>query len=206
MTAKMASKPKTEAIKCISVQQPHSDDIFFGGKWCENRGWSTDYRGELWIASSSKVDEVTIQDALDDEQYDYRKNSPTGLATSVILGRVNLVECVPSDLLFSTATEAACKVLGRKPNDRPHVPDGIQGERAEFLIELLRKVNPVTWRHFFHSKFAWIIVEAEMLENPIPIKGQLRIWSTEIETARLELASPRKRKWKIEQTTLTKSD
>lgn len=42
--------------RAVSVRQPWAKAIFCIGKDVENRTWSTDYRGRLWIHASSIVD------------------------------------------------------------------------------------------------------------------------------------------------------
>ena len=36
-------------LHVLTVMQPWADEILFGKKWCENRIWSTNYRGPLYI-------------------------------------------------------------------------------------------------------------------------------------------------------------
>jgi hypothetical protein len=68
----------------LTVRQPWASLIVDGIKDVENRSWSTDYRGRLWIhAGASRVD----------DEPDYRElaaDAPRG----VVLGSVTLVDVV----------------------------------------------------------------------------------------------------------------
>ena len=46
----------SEAIKCLSIQQPWAGLIVAGDKDVENRTWKTNYRGPLLIHASKKYD------------------------------------------------------------------------------------------------------------------------------------------------------
>ncbi|WP_028316712.1 ASCH domain-containing protein [Desulfatibacillum aliphaticivorans] len=50
------SKISHDFYKCLSVRPPWSWLIVNGYKDCENRTWSTKYRGQLYIHSSKKFD------------------------------------------------------------------------------------------------------------------------------------------------------
>jgi hypothetical protein len=79
-----ACHPECEPVtmKCLSVQQPWANAIFFLGKDVENRSWPTDYRGSLLIHTGKRVDGEAL-----------RKYGNAGgpLVTGAIIGLVNLV-------------------------------------------------------------------------------------------------------------------
>ena len=72
----------------ITVRQPWATAIFQLGKNVENRTWSTDYRGRLWIHSGLRADAEADGDRrllqLELEE----------LPTGVVLGSVTLVDVV----------------------------------------------------------------------------------------------------------------
>lgn len=176
-----------ETITCVSVQQHYADDIFFNGKWAENRSWATAYRGELWIHSSKIADGVVAEYA--EDGIDLVKESPTGLMVGVILGRVQLIECVKRPELLAIAPDEFLKAIGetRPDVDVPHL---------QKLARLLKTLDLSTWDHVGDASDIWILAAPEMLHEPLKIGGKLRLWKTEVETDRLKLASPRKRSWK----------
>lgn len=48
-------------IKVLSIQQPWAALIITGIKDCENREWSTGYKGDFYIHASKKVDSVGMR-------------------------------------------------------------------------------------------------------------------------------------------------
>lgn len=178
---------EVETITCISVQQYYADQIFFGGKWAENRSWSTPYRGELWI-HASKIADGLVAD-FREEGRDLFAESPTGLMVGAILGRVQLVECVKRSELLAMAPDEYLKAIREK---RPGDPVEHLGK----LSSLLNRLDLSTWDHVGDADYTWIIAAPEMLHEPIKTGGRLRLWPFEVETDRLAMASPRKRKWK----------
>lgn len=75
-------------MRCLSVCQPWAWALIHGPKRVENRTWKTSYRGPLLIHSgkSHKWDMPTLPDGTD---------VPTDLAYGVLVGVVDLVDCVP---------------------------------------------------------------------------------------------------------------
>lgn len=71
----------TTTIKVLSVRQPWASLIVEGVKDVENRGWSTKYRGRLYIHAGSGYDK-------DGEVHD-RVNATRG----AIIGYVELMDC-----------------------------------------------------------------------------------------------------------------
>jgi len=177
-----------ETITCVSVQQHYADDIFFAGKWAENRSWSTPYRGELWIHSSRIADGVIAEHK--EDGIDLVKESPTGLMVGVILGRVQLIECIERPELMAIAPDEFLQAIGET---RPTVDVA----HLDRLASLLKTLDVATWEHVGDSSHVWILAAPEMLHEPIPVGGKLRLWKMPVETERLALASPRKRKWKM---------
>lgn len=174
------SPPQTETIHCLSIRQPYADDVFFGGKWAENRSRRTKHLGELWIHASS----------LNGNRSEYDP-SPTNYACGYILGRVNLQRCVSRLDLLSAATPDILKMLEVKN-------PGHTGKDVDFCRLLLERIDPDTWQHVGETDYVWIFSEPEMLHEPIKIGGKLGVWTHQIETQRLGLADGRKKKWKFE--------
>lgn len=184
-TAAVPESPQIETIKCLSVRQPYADQIFFCGKWAENRSWPTSYRGELWIHASSLERSEKADPA----------ESPTGLLTGHILGRANLVAVLTGDELYSLMPDPALKLHRRKAWQRPVIDES--NENVQFCRELLADVDPESWAHFvIESPYVWILADQEMLHDPIPTVGKLRIWNFETTEDRLELASESKTDWR----------
>ena len=78
-------------IKLLSVRQPWAWCIISAGKDIENRTWKTDYRGELYIHASKKFDYGAQSELM------LNGKTPNNLRCfelGVIIGKVNLVDCV----------------------------------------------------------------------------------------------------------------
>ncbi len=162
------------------MRQPYADQIFFFGKWAENRSWPTSYRGELWIHASS----------LERSEHADPADSPTGFLTGHILGRANLILCVTGDELLSAATPEQLEFLGESS-------PGIENDNVAECRELLSGVELESWSHFCPgTEYVWILADQEMLHDPIPTGGKLRIWNFETTGNRLELASESKTDWR----------
>ena len=175
-----------ETISCISIQQPYASAVFWDGKWCENRSWFTSHRGELWI-HASKIDEPSMA-AAKKVGVDLEKLWPDKLHTGAIIGRVQMLRCVPYEDLLAAATPEACKILEINPGKLPPItPEN--SINVEFLTEALSGIHPITWSHFLMSKYAWIFGSPEYLDAPIPISGQRGVWKAEIDSDLLVLAN-----------------
>lgn len=146
-------KRKTRTIKVLSVRQPHADHIFWYGKWCENRNWPTDHRGELFIHASS------FDNGLQAQCREFSTLSPGGCRTGAILGRVQLIDCVEvGDLQLIRE--------GQQP-----VPKELQA-----LAVLVQDLPPKTWEFVF-GRWCWIVQTPQPLREPIVCKGALKLWS-----------------------------
>lgn len=159
-------------IKVLSIQQPFADFVFHIGKWCENRSWRTNYRGLLYIhASKLNGCEVAEWRA---KGLNLREYVP--MATGAIIGRVDLVDCVPFHELLRFAPKAV--------RDRQTLWFGNVSTRAkipphlESIAALLRQAEPDTWQHvaFDPEGYAWILTDPELLAEPVPAKGRLNVW------------------------------
>ncbi|MEQ9411968.1 MAG: restriction endonuclease subunit S [Fuerstiella sp.] len=101
-------------IPVLTIKQPWADHIIFGNKWCENRSWTTPYRGPLYIHAGMSWDA------------DGGGQTPGNGQHGAILGRVNLVDVLDLEELgmaevrriarkygLSTASAAMQHVTGR---------------------------------------------------------------------------------------------
>lgn len=95
MTTK--NQPKA-GDKVLSSRQPYADFILCGTKWAENRTWRTQHRGALWI-HARKLERRERQE-WEEKGIDLMTESPFGLRTGAIIGRVQLIGCVDADALW----------------------------------------------------------------------------------------------------------
>lgn len=78
-------------LRCLSVQQPYAEWIVSGLKRVENRSWSTDYRGLLFIHASSTPVHTDAQTLWEAEQLGQTKDFLERLSTKSIVGCVQMV-------------------------------------------------------------------------------------------------------------------
>jgi hypothetical protein len=74
----------------ITLRQPFASAVFLAGKDVENRTWTTEYRGRLWIHAASRP-------AREDSPVYARRGlwlPEEPLPRGVILGCVDLVDCI----------------------------------------------------------------------------------------------------------------
>ena len=89
-------------MKTVSVWQPWASSFFDYGKPVENRKWYCSHRGPLLIHAALKQDEETMRAFLEINPTMKRLSEfPRG----VILGRVDMIDCVPIDRIGKYFTE-----------------------------------------------------------------------------------------------------
>ena len=83
---------------CMSMHQPWASLLVYGIKRHEGRTWPTEQRGRLWIHAAAH--EASQHDIRTVENF-YRGRGatrfPTHYPTSVLLGSVNVVDCLHTD-------------------------------------------------------------------------------------------------------------
>ena len=78
-------------MKALSVNQPWAWAIMHGGKDIENRDWSTNFRGTVYIHTGLKFDESGL---LFVEELVGKTIPPADRPRGAILGTVDIVDCV----------------------------------------------------------------------------------------------------------------
>jgi len=83
-------------MKALTIHQPWAWAILEGIKTVENRSWRTHYRGELWIhASVSKRKLKNVRCSEYELTLMMERWKPQDFHFGAIIGRVQLVDCVP---------------------------------------------------------------------------------------------------------------
>jgi len=134
---------------CLSMHQPWASLLLYGLKRFEGRGWNSNFRGRLWIASTARkpdVDEIT---AVEDEcrrvygaknKLEWPKTYPHG----VLLGCVDMVGCWTHE---------------------------------EFLKYREDKVNQGYLVEENESQHVFVCTNPRLLGTPITITGQHKLWT-----------------------------
>ena len=163
----MAKSNKAESanreIRVLSIQQPAADSIFWFGKWCENRDWTTKYRGELFIHASKVSSGATLTAEILGNAH------PGGCRTGAIIGKVDIVDCVPIEEM----AEIRC---GKTPTGRKE------------LVNWLSRFPKWSWQHVSGDE-CWILDNPRPLKNPIEIGGKLNIWKYTVRADQLQFHS-----------------
>jgi hypothetical protein len=139
-------------MKVISVIQPWAMLIALGEKKFETRSWSTKYRGELAIHASKRVDkEACRQEPIHSvlANHGYKE-------TNLPIGAI-LATCRLSDCLEVTKNEGDSAQLGFGTYN-------ISG-------------NEYMFGNYQEGRYAWELVDINLLDVYIPAKGQLGLWT-----------------------------
>lgn len=141
-------------IKVITLIQPWATLIALGEKKIETRSWKTKYRGDLLIHAGKKIDKEIC------ESYPYKSilakhgYDYTNLPTGVILAKCNLKDCLE-----------------------------IHNNEDSAILEDNTIINGNEYYFGFYDegRYAWILDNIKLLNNPIKAKGQLNLWNYDYE-------------------------
>jgi hypothetical protein len=160
--------PTTRLVRVLSIRQPWVDLIFAGPrfqlwKWCENREWKTNYRGELYI-HASRLDALPADAPIEvREMFD----APGKRIVGAIVGCVELLTCIHAGELEDVFWKLQ-KQSQRRMNDEQNR-----------LMELLRDVPEPSWDHV-SGTFCFVLWNPRKLKVPIPTGGKLGIWKFDL--------------------------
>jgi activating signal cointegrator 1 len=152
-------------LKVLSLIQPWATLVATNEKRIETRSWKTNYRGELFIHASKKVDKKFCEQVagflgieFSGSQWYYLQQGVGNLGA--IIAKCNLVDCVQM------------KEEGFIPGF-PHTAHAIlhNGQRVDG--------NEYWFGDYTHGRWAWILKDIEPID-PIPAKGKLGLWEFDI--------------------------
>ncbi|MEK8205781.1 ASCH domain-containing protein [Paenibacillus sp. FSL L8-0696] len=146
-------------MKAITILQPWATLIALGEKRFETRSWSTKHRGELAIHAGKQVDreaceQPQIKAALSRHGYT-ADNLPTGAVVAI----AGLNECF----------KVRCDLLGGVI--------ALEADTRKTHFNTLDKEYTFGW--YGSGRYAWELRNVMQLPEPIPAKGQQRIWNWE---------------------------
>jgi hypothetical protein len=128
-------------MKALSVKQPWAGLIRSGYKTIETRIWSTDYRGDLLICSSQRIDKKVMSQF--DDLFTPIELTQESLTTGVSLCIVELYDCKVMTLLDEE--RALCNMYGEGrwkarsfflKNIRPIKPFPVKGALGMFEVNV----------------------------------------------------------------------
>lgn len=154
-------------MKVISVLQPFASLIVTGAKIIETRSWATKYRGEILIHASAgkQYTKLPVSDPLCRhyiDLMDQNKIDPINkLPFGAIIGKVKIIDCIKtSDIQLMKDANTPLKVNGE--NAPKHF-----GQEFAF-------------GDYTTGRYGWILSDPVKFDTPIPAKGKLGIWTTDL--------------------------
>jgi len=138
-------------MKAITLIQPWATLIALGEKLNETRGWATWHEGELAIHAGKKIDrEACIREPIRSTlaKHGYTADN---LPTGAVIAICNLQRC---SRVISVGEDSATLSEGEK----------VSGNEFHF-------------GHYENGRFAWGLSDIKQLLEPIPAKGQQRLWN-----------------------------
>jgi len=146
-------------MKTITVYQPWASLLAVGAKMFETRGWQTMYRGPLAIHAGLKY----INDF--DEGF-------AEIAHEKLKARLpgfTFMHELPRGCVIAIAELADCwHIIGRT------------GGRLSMINSNKKKLLSSHSEHIFGDwtpeRYAWEIINVELLPEPIPVRGQQGLW------------------------------
>lgn len=135
-------------MKTLSLTQPWASLVAVGAKKLETRSWSTSYRGQLAIHAAKGFPGWA-------EMTCYQEPFRTTLRDSGAAGDPPLVANLPRGVII-----AVCNLVDVKritATNAPAEPERSFGDYAP-------------------GRYMWFLEDAQMLVEPVPIKGALGLW------------------------------
>lgn len=150
-------------MKAITILQPWASLIACGEKKIETRSWATKYRGKIAIHAAAKHTRLQFENPYHDVLgKHYNLHVPYDM-DEIPYGKViaiaDLVNCVIMDgLNFSVEDKVNGAYLANG--------DFVEG-------------NELAFGDYAEGRYAWILENVQRVE-PVPAKGQQRIWNWNI--------------------------
>lgn len=172
----MADLPKP-GDRVLSLWQPWASLIPLRMKRIETRGWSTAYRGPLWIHAAVRVvGRRGSRTAIGDVDVERDASGlllrgagwPYRLPLGAIVARVDLADVVPvEDLVWygNTAEMHGGRHWVQFDNEGPGAPAYVEVDAFE---------RP--YGDYTPGRFAWLLDGIEPIRHPVPMRGRQGLW------------------------------
>ena len=140
--------------KVVTIRQPWASLINIGEKRKETRSWKTNYRGPLYIHAGKSIEKEYLKDNLFTDKFKKHGIDYNKLPLGCIIAKCNLVDCLK--VIEYGYTYAILE-------------DGTKVEGDEFY-----------YGDYSEGRYIWILDNIEQLEEYIPCKGNLSLWSFDV--------------------------
>lgn len=146
-------------MKAITVIQPWATLLATGKKRLETRSWKTNYRGEILIHAGKKDHTLRGICQMTDEAWE-RVLLAFGLHNTF-----DRFEKFPTGAIIGKAKLVNCVQID------------------SLTAELIRKQHPdeYAFGDFTPGRYAWVMEDAVIFDNPIPASGKQGLWNYIIE-------------------------
>jgi len=168
--------------KVLSIKNPISYLVVSGIKDVENRTWSTNYRGWIYIHSSGNnqywLPELeAYPDVIENiNKYEKKKTKQTPWYVEKYETLINHIAEYHAFSLTNSEQEAAAYKIAKKNNDFYLQSNRIIG-RVKLVDVVMNSKSPFALPDQFH----WILKDAQMFKNPIKqVNGKLRLFDFNI--------------------------
>nr|WP_204166784.1 ASCH domain-containing protein [Bacillus sp. CGMCC 1.16541] len=140
-------------MKVISIMQPWASLIALGEKKFETRSWRTNYRGELAIHASKKIDRTACK--------------MTPIVQTLNKHSIVLLNDLPTGMIIATCNLEGCYEVMTEDGE-----SAILEGWNKFVFD-----NEYNFGDFSEGRFAWELSNIRTLNKPIQAKGQLGLWN-----------------------------
>jgi len=137
-------------LKAITIMQPFATLIAIGEKHFETRCWPTKYRGDLLIHAGKGKNYLFLCEGEPFKSVLAKHGyNKNNLPIGEIIAKVNLTNCIKID-----GIQTMFDVSNKKQN-----------------------INETNFGDWDIGRYAWRLENIESLKEPIPVKGQQRLWN-----------------------------
>lgn len=183
-----------EPIRALTVYPEHAELFRLGIRTIETRGYSTDYRGPVFIHASKRDPDSAAarRDPIGSRALaaiPHGDPLPIGAVTSV----AQLVEVAPIGGPYSFRTGIVQGDEGDFPDNRVIVRHPPMGDWSPESLCIDRPHEDITdqlpFGDFTPGRYGWVLADVWPLPRPVPAKGKLGPWVVSEELAEAVLSA-----------------
>lgn len=168
-------------MKAITIWQPWASLLAIGAKKYETRSWATNYRGPIAIHAAKKDPCMISFIGLD--EFDAAASEALEKA-----GQSYTWCLLPKGKIIATAELVNVWYIVAHPGTNidiaKHIPIGAESmtndkHATDFSDYFVPTEQEILFGDWTPGRYAWELANVKMLPEPIPAKGQQRIWNWE---------------------------